>query len=930
MHPRLLAILPLVFVAAPTPAGADDDPFAPCRERFEAAPKDRKAAACFSTAARNNKMWDEGEAQLAAQLASHPGNPGLLLARAHLAAYRNLADAPERYAAAAAAFAAIGGHRGVAIANVNRSKMLTLRGRHDEAAAALEEGVAAAEKTGDDRLLALMRSQLADHIMRSGGDLSRAYRLLRDVEEVLFPDGEATSQMTCLYNLGKVTAELGRWAEAVHYIERALAIAQHSGDHYSEATFRSNLVEVMAAAIADAPRDHRAKAVVAAARDTLAAAEASDNALVAGKAHMLLGDFVANPEGIAHTRACIDIAETAGAPELLRACSTRLAMHLADTDPARAAALTDEAYTRARSVGVRRGIALAATTRAWVARRTMPRSTAVERSLLALRDIELARDTQRDELVRARYFSKWINEYYKLIGYLLGEPTAQPSRADVARAFVVAERMRGRVLLEALDMAGATPAFAVDTPGREQREAVLDDIAAVQRELVDGDQGSRAELLERLEALERQEAELRDAMARVDARFAAVRNPTYATLDALQDALEPDQAVLSYLVAPWTDVFGYDRGGSWVIAVWRDGVHVAALPGRQAVDDMVDGFTGMLQRRDAYVAEAAVAVAEALLGDTLDALPDDIRRLVVIADGAVHRLPFAALRHDGPALAERYELTAAPSATLWLRWSRHAARPADRQFLAFADPTRATATPAVDEPTRGAGFDGADLSPLPGARDEVAKMVAHLGARTVTRIGDEATEGVLKATPLDDYALLHFASHAIVDDFVPRRTGVVLAPGDRDEDGLLQLHEVVGLGLDGQLVVLSSCESASGAFIGGEGVNGLSRAFLQAGAGAVVANLWRVRDDESAQLFDEFYRQLSAGKTVSAALAQTQRHLARAGVPPVAWAGVVVIGDGDMVVMPGAKPARGRFRYWYAGVIALLLLGFLVCAGRAS
>jgi CHAT domain-containing protein/tetratricopeptide (TPR) repeat protein len=931
MRLRLLAILPLAALASPTAAGADEDPFAACRAGFEAAPEDRKAAACFSTAARKSKSWTRGEAEIDAMLATHPDNPGLLLARAHLAAYQSLPDAPDRYERAAASFANIGGHRGVAIANVNRSKMLTLRGRHDEAAVALEQGVAAAEKTGDDKLLAIMRSQLADQIMRSGGDLSRAYLLLRGVEEILFPDGDASSQMACVYNLGKVTGELGRWPEAVRYFERALELANQRDDAYSAATFRMNLVEVMVAAIEDAPRDDRADAAVEATREALAAAEAAGNELIAGKAHMLLGDLLLSEDAITHTQKCVDIARSSEAPEMLRACETRLAMHLVTTQPRRAEELTERAYDRARSLGVRRGIALAASTRAFVSRRAGPRDRAIEHALQTLREIELARDVQHDEDVRARYFSVWLTEYYKLVGFLLGAPTAQPPRADLETAFVIAERMRGRALLEALDLVGATPAFARDTPGREQRDAVLDEIAAVQRQLVDGDDTGRDALLARLEKLERDESELRDAMARVDARFASIRRPHYATLASVQDALGPDQAMLSYLVAPWTDLFGYQRGGSWVIAVWRDGVHVAPLPERRAVADLVDGFTGLVQRREPLGDTPASSVGDALLTAAVDALPATVRRLVVVADGALHRLPFAALSYRGRALAERFELSSAPSATLWLRWSSGDIASSGRGYLAYADPTRSTSSKPGAATTRGAAFDGSHLAALPGARAEVKKMAAHLGASTTTRMGDDASERTLKNTDMSRYALLHFASHAIVDDFVPRRTGVVLAPGAAIEDGLLQLHEVVDLGLDGQVVVLSSCESASGAFVGGEGVNGLSRAFLQAGAGVVVANLWRVRDDESAQLFDEFYRQLSRGKSVAGALAATQRRLARAGVPPVAWAGVVVIGNGDTVLFPDAQSgSRGRFRYWYAGLIALLLLGFLVCASRAS
>src|SRR6185295_8936472 len=119
-----------------------------------------------------------------------------------------------------------------------------------------------------------------------------------------------------------------------------------------------------------------------------------------------------------------------------------------------------------------------------------------------------------------------------------------------------------------------------------------------------------------------------------------------------------------------------------------------------------------------------------------------------------------------------------------------------------------------------------------------------------------------------------------------------------------------------------------GEVLAGEGPLTLARSFLQAGARAVVGNLWEVRDDEAEALMGAFYRQLAQGRTVAAALAAARRERARAGAPLAAWAGTVVIGDGDATLAPGpaSRPAAGPGRAATAGAIVagLLLLAVLV------
>jgi CHAT domain-containing protein len=333
-------------------------------------------------------------------------------------------------------------------------------------------------------------------------------------------------------------------------------------------------------------------------------------------------------------------------------------------------------------------------------------------------------------------------------------------------------------------------------------------------------------------------------------------------------------------------------------------------------------WNGLFERRDRSEARPAAGLYRDLLEQALGDLPASVRRLVIVPDDTLHQLPFAALRKNAtdPPLAQRYEISIAPSATLWLRWRSERPAPAAEPLLALADPEVPGGSSGVRAAERAAIFaDGARLGALPFARTEGRSAVRHMDGGSLLRLGKEASEGFIKSADLRHFGILHFATHAVMDDQHPERSGVLLTPDPATEDGLLQIREIVPLRLDGRIVVLSSCRSASGQMLRGEGVMGLARAFFQAGAHTVIASLWPVRDDDGAALFDRFYTHLAEGRSIAAALRAAQRDRIDAGAPAYAWAGLVVLGDGDLVPLPGGRKPSD-LRIWVLGAGAALLL----------
>jgi CHAT domain-containing protein len=384
------------------------------------------------------------------------------------------------------------------------------------------------------------------------------------------------------------------------------------------------------------------------------------------------------------------------------------------------------------------------------------------------------------------------------------------------------------------------------------------------------------------------------------------------------------------------EVKWYWNGGSWVFVITRDDWIVVPLPDRDLLEERIEIYLGLLSRRDALEREAGARLFEDLLSRVVETLDPEIRKWVVVPDGALHRLPFAALRAraNGAPLAARVELSEVPSATLWLHWKTTHAESRHPAVLALADPALALDGKSADSMGEGERFAvpwlaGRRLEALPHSRTEARGMVRRLGSGSVLRTGRAASERFLKTAELERFGVLHLATHSVIDPREPQRSAVLLSPGAPDEDGQLQLREVVELDLDNALVILSGCSSALGEITESEGVVGMARAFFQAGARTVVGSLWPMRDDEAEELVTRMGEELKRGASVGEAVALTRRAAIAQGQPPAAWAGLVLLGDAGHVPVPGGA-SRSVPVFWLAAVAGVLVFGFLVARSIVS
>jgi CHAT domain-containing protein len=914
-----LAALLAFSLALPAAAAP---PLEECEERFVARPPARDSAECFYAAG-----VEAGRPRLEALLAHHPDFPWLHF---YLGNFRW--SEPERsavsYGLAADAFAAQRDAQGEVLARRNLYSRLLALGDMRQAGAEAERARRAAESSGEPKLVAQAKVLLARHLHETGGDLGRAVLLLQDAKTATFPAGGYFEQRDWLQVYADVALELGWRREARASFQRYVALAGREGATYDEAAARHGLARIAFEEAAELPTADAVEEARRLAGKALRVAAAAGHAGVEAHAHWILATASRGPAVRQHLDLCLAAAPTDSDRSY---CLHALTRSLADRDPPAARASLERAFALARQVGDPWSSILCWRERmrlAWVDG-TAERSLA--EGLAALDVIEALHDVQRNTGRRAELFSTWAEDYHWLSGRLLQTGAAE----NLAAAFAVTERMRARSLVETLNTVAAERRGDPVIAGR--RAAVLEELAQVQRRLLEPGlrrierDAARGEQ----ERLELQETELRDQLAANAPALAAHRRPDFASLARVRQALAPDEALFSFQVAPWQDAAGTFAGGAWLLAVTRGGARAYRLPGRVELRPTLALFDGLFAAR-APDREAAAArtLYDRLLAPALAQLPAGVQRLVLVPDDDLHRLPFAALRGpDGGPLATRYQLTVVPSATLWLRWRASRPLPGARPALALADPPAPGAgkTPSAGAPDRrGAPAERAAvfaamqaLPPLPYARGEGRAVVRHLGPGSVLRVGEDASEEFLKRRG-GGFGLLHFAAHALLDDEQPERSGVLLAPGARGEDGLLQAREIVELDLAGDTVVLASCRSASGRVLRGEGVMGLARAFFQAGAHAVVASLWPLRDDEAEALFSSFYRHLGRGASLAAALRAAQTERIRAGAPAAAWAGLVVLGDGELVP---ARPRPAR-RWIAAAVLAAMAAGAVVYATR--
>jgi len=432
------------------------------------------------------------------------------------------------------------------------------------------------------------------------------------------------------------------------------------------------------------------------------------------------------------------------------------------------------------------------------------------------------------------------------------------------------------------------------------------------------------------------QAEYQDVQAAIrksSPRYAALTQPSPLTVKQIQEELlDGDSLLLEYAL-------GEKRSYLWVVS--NTGLDAWELPSRAAIETQVERVSELLTARsvnkrtetpaerrkrieqaDATLPEAARRLSEMVIGPAASVLGG--KRLVVAPDGALQRLPFAMLPIPGSSepLVASHEIVVLPSASALFVLRRELAgrKPAPKMLAVFADPVFDLADPRaagagamlayapppessrILEHLAETGAGGASAGPkiprLPFTLQEADQILGVAPDRSNLRaVGFEASRAAATSGQLSQYRYLHFATHGYLDTEHPSLSALVLSQIDekrQPRDGFLRVNDIYNARLSAELVVLSACQTGLGKEVRGEGLMGLTRAFLYAGAPRVVVSLWNVNDRATAGLMTGLYRgMLRGGKRPSAALrdAQLEMRKQKQWESPYYWAAFVQHGE---------------------------------------
>jgi CHAT domain-containing protein len=786
--------------------------------------------------------------------------------------------------------------RGAAMLLNNLGNCYLALGRPAQARSHYEEALALSRELDEPPRIAVALANVATCLAREGRP-QEALDAYREAAACFDSSGSRLERARVHMDMATVQQHLGRGEEALGELERGLSLLAAEGSRYGLARGLVTLARVQR----DLGHAARARAALEEAVDVARAAGSRDEPV---DAWLLLCDLEMAEGRLEAAAAWLAEAErfaadgvpprTRGLLELGRA---RIALAGEDARAAR------DALERSRTLLLPYRIPTDRVDLEWTTARALEASgrddAAWEHYRVALETVEEVRRGAVTEPERWAVLGRYVDLLAEAAWFRAG------STAGAADAFAVAERGRARTFAEVLartgvDLAAQAPRDLVD----ERRECLARHGYAHSRLRTALDRGETARadsLAAVMDSLDHRILDLEGRIARRSGEEADLAAATPAELAALL----PDRGLfLEYLEAPdGVLCFTVDAQGA---------LEAHRLPRvADAVEDFLARVRAGRRPRDEELPELAAAARHlcAVLLDPILAAHGTVGRLVVAPDGSIGRVPFEALlagpaRGDDPSrwpwLFRRHEILYVPSARVWSALARRPATPtADRPVLVLADPLYPSARPAAarglqvaeDALRRGRGYD---FGTLPHSRSEAAAVAGSLSP-VLLLTGSAATEDTIKALDLRRFGRIHLAAHAVVDEAHPLVSSVVLSlDEDPAEDGFLTLREIRELRLDGSRVVLSACRSGGGPRRAGEGVIGLVRPFLVAGARSGVVSLWSVDDRSTAAFMEAYYAALTGGADESAALAGARNALLHGPRPawrlPWHWAAFVLVG----------------------------------------
>ncbi|WP_413160358.1 tetratricopeptide repeat protein [Capilliphycus salinus ALCB114379] len=500
---------------------------------------------------------------------------------------------------------------------------------------------------------------------------------------------------------------------------------------------------------------------------------------------------------------------------------------------------------------------------------------------IAIYLIEEVREKKNSPEERLAFFASKQDYYEFYIDLLMELHQQNPSQGYDAEALNISERSKARSLLELLAEANTDIRKGVDPQLVIQERSLQQQLDAVEQRRVEVYQ-SENDSVEEKTAIEQERQYLLDKYEEVQTKiretspsYAALTQPQPLTLEEIQQQiLDDDTLLLQYAL-------GEKRSFLW--AVNKNNITSYELPPKALIEQAVREFyTRAVNRRSTSdkISKASESLSEMILAPVASQLKN--KRLVIVSDGILHYLPFSALsvpinsseKQDYFPLVFNHEIVNLPSASTLsiLRQDAEKREPAPKSIAIFADPVFSSDDSRLQTPTspQSETWEQYNLSRsarqldigvwerLPGTRTEAEAILALVPESETIYTFDFATNRAIATDPqLNQYKIIHFATHGLFNSVNPELSGIVLSmidPQGNPINGFLRLHDIFNLDLSADLVVLSACKTGLGKQVRGEGLVGLTRGFMYAGTPRVLVSLWDVDDAATAEFMTRFYR----------------------------------------------------------------------------
>ena len=586
------------------------------------------------------------------------------------------------------------------------------------------------------------------------------------------------------------------------------------------------------------------------------------------------------------------------------------------------------------------------------------------------RSLEITEELRRTSIssdLTAAYSETVYERYQSYIDCLIRKHKMQPARGLQVEAFRTSELARARALAELLrDNVPAVGSHR--TLARRERGLRQNLSARTERWITKLGQASNtvdpeelktelAELQAGIAEARREHDQVAEELRKVDPRFDQIQHPTAYSLEQIQrEVIDDDQTVLlEYMLGDET---------SYAWAVRKNEFKFYDLPKQETITKAAKDFYDLVEKepkdddeqqlRDQQIKDAAAQLAKLVI----DPLARELtaRRLIIVADGALHYVPFQLLpspSNPTEPLVAKYEIVNAPSASILgqLRKEKQQRQPPKRLLAAFGDPVFpanyaevkgngagelvASASPNPFEPWRRASRDieidpdninPAILQPLLFTKLELEKLSNLGGSASFVARGFAASRATLTSLDLSQFSVLHVATHGVLNPKDPAFSGFFLSMVDdsgRPQNGFITTPDIYSLNAPVDLVVLSACRTGLGKGVRGEGLIGLTSGFMHAGASSVAATLWKVDDRATSELMEHFYtNMLEKGLRPADALRAAQNTLRqdKRWQSPHYWAAFTLQGEYQDTLRIPARTGASRAVQNVVGLILFVLL----------